>query len=478
MARPLGLIAVAVLGTGLGSLEAQVGRYLTKAESVASAFPEAVKAREWARLLSREETATLDKKLRRRIPDGGYYVYLAEDGEGPIGIGVLTAEVGKTQNFYFLVALDMQRRVRGIEVLKYQETHGGEIRRRRFLNQFLGRGQDKKFRLMREIENISGSTLSAQAVVRGVRKAQAVVELWFGGMSDAEISRRFETEGEHELLELPSHPPGLHRYTFPAMGTVASLVLYKVADAKAKALRELVREEIRRVERMVSIWSEDSEIRQVQERAHLEPVKLTAELYGILERALDAGRSSTGAFDPSIAPALDLLKQGLLSEEERQRLAELVGWQKVQLDPKARTLRLPVEGMALTTDAFAKGYVVDRVADLLRRQGVRRARVGFRSTYFLLGGPHKVPLADGRVLTLTDRAVSTSGPGDRPGHIIDPRTLEPAEFGGQVVVVSPQAFDADWLSTAALVLGPQPCLEVLNHEERAFHFFSAPARPR
>ncbi len=42
MARPLGLIAVAVLGTGLGSLEAQVGTYLTWDESVASAFPEAV----------------------------------------------------------------------------------------------------------------------------------------------------------------------------------------------------------------------------------------------------------------------------------------------------------------------------------------------------------------------------------------------------------------------------------------------------
>ena len=47
MARPLGLIAVAVLGTGLGSLEAQIGTYLTKAESMASAFPEAVQAREW-----------------------------------------------------------------------------------------------------------------------------------------------------------------------------------------------------------------------------------------------------------------------------------------------------------------------------------------------------------------------------------------------------------------------------------------------
>ena len=91
-------------------------------------FPEAARALEWPRKLSPDETAALEKRLRRRINYGGYYIFLAEDGEGPCGIGVLTAEIGKTHSFVFLVALDMNRRVRGIEVLNYRETRGGEIR--------------------------------------------------------------------------------------------------------------------------------------------------------------------------------------------------------------------------------------------------------------------------------------------------------------------------------------------------------------
>jgi thiamine biosynthesis lipoprotein len=476
MVRPFTLIPVAMLVAGMGALEAQVGNYLSKAESVAAAFPEAVEALEWRRLLSRKDIAALEKQLHRRIHDGGYLVFLAEDGEGPCGIGVLTAEVGKTQSFVFLVALDMARRVRGIEVLNYRETHGGEIRRRRFLDQFLGRNMDKKFRLSREIENMPGATLSAQAVVRGVRKVQAVVDLWFRGVGDEDLSRAFQAQGKP--LELPNHLPGMHRFTFPAMGTVASLVLRDVDQVEAEKLRQLVEAEIERVEGLLSVWSEGSEISRAQRQAARGPVTITAELYALLDRALDAGRTSQGAFDPTVAPVLVRLREGALNKDERRRLGQLVGWDKVQLDPQRQTLRLPVRGMALTTDAFAKGYGVDRVVDLLRRHGVHKARFGFRSTFFLLGGPHKVPLADGRVLTLTDSAVSASGPGDWPGHIVDPRTLELAAFGGQVVVVSPQAFDADWLSTAAVVLGPERSREVLTNPGVDFHFFSTPATPR
>ncbi|MHC4513293.1 MAG: FAD:protein FMN transferase [Planctomycetota bacterium] len=455
--------AIAVLTACLlcAPLTAQTRHFLSKLEAVAAAFPQAVKAHEWRRLLTKPEIRKLETSLRRRLAEGGYYVYLVEDNDGACGIAVVTAEIGKTDYFTFLVAAGMDRRVCGLEVLTYREPRGGEIRRRSFLKQFLGKSRDQRLRLSREIENVPGATLSALAVTRGVRKVLTVMDLWFKGMSAQELQALFQEKGK--LCELPGRSSRVRRLTFPAMGTACALVLEDVDEQKARRLRNLVRQEIHKVERRLSVWCEDSELARVQRQAGWRAVTVSEELLADLYRARTASRESHGAFDPTILPALQA--------DAGVEVQQLVDYRKIVLDAKQRTLRFQTPGMAMTTDAFAKGIAVDQAVKVLRQHGVTRARVGFRSTFYLLGKGHKVPLRDGRVLTLANCAVGASGAGDQKNHILDPRTLMPAGFQGTAVVITSNAFAADWLATAALVLGPDQTPQILGKPERRFFFF-------
>jgi thiamine biosynthesis lipoprotein len=456
--------AIAILTACLvcAPLAAQTRHFLSKLEAVAAAFPQGVKAHEWRRLLTKSEIRKLETTLRRRLAEGGYYVYLVEDNDGACGLAVVTAEIGKVDYFTFLVATGMDRRVCGLEVLTYREPRGGEIRRRSFRKQFLGKGLDQRLRLSREIENIPGATLSALAVTRGVRKVLAVAELWFKGMSAKELQVLFQEKGK--VLELPGRAGCLRRFTFPAMGTACALVVEGVDEQKAKRLRDLVRQEIQNVERRLSVWSEDSELSRVQQCAGERAVIVSKELFVDLSRARAASRESRGAFDPTVLPAL--------RADGKLDVQGLVDYRKVVLDDKQRTLRFQTPGMALTTDAFAKGIAVDHAVQVLRQHGVIRARVGFRSTFYLLGKGHKVPLRDGRVLTLANCAVGASADGDQKNHILDPRTLMPAGFQGTAVVIAGNAFAADWLATAAVVLGPDQAPQILGKPERRFFFFA------
>ena len=61
--------------------------------------------------------------------------------------------------------------VRGVEVLVYRESRGGEVRRSRFLRQYGGKDADDAIRLNRDIINVAGATLSVRAMNRGVKAA-------------------------------------------------------------------------------------------------------------------------------------------------------------------------------------------------------------------------------------------------------------------------------------------------------------------
>ena len=74
------------------------------------------------------------------------------------------------------MGLDPQGRVRGIEVLDYRESHGGEIRDPQWRLQFAGKTARDPLQLDRDIRNISGATLSCRHVTDGVKRILALYE--------------------------------------------------------------------------------------------------------------------------------------------------------------------------------------------------------------------------------------------------------------------------------------------------------------
>jgi thiamine biosynthesis lipoprotein len=130
---------------------------------------------------------------------------------------------------------------------------------------------------------------------------------------------------------------------------------------------------------------------QVCAKAHEAPVKVSDDLFVVLKTALEIAEASGGAFDITVGPFVALWRRArktkqLPTEAELAAAREKVGWQKVQLDPKERTVRLLVAGMRLDLGGIAKGYAGDGALAVLRRFGITRAMVEFGGD-IVLGDP-------------------------------------------------------------------------------------------
>ncbi|HTM59993.1 MAG TPA: FMN-binding protein [Burkholderiales bacterium] len=89
---------------------------------------------------------------------------------------VVDEVLGKHELITYAVGLDAQGRVRGIEILDYRESHGGEIRDPQWRLQFAGKTGRDPLQLDRDIRNISGATLSCRHVTDGVKRILAMYE--------------------------------------------------------------------------------------------------------------------------------------------------------------------------------------------------------------------------------------------------------------------------------------------------------------
>lgn len=267
----------------------------------------------------------------------------------------------------------------------------------------------------------------------------------------------------------------------PAMGTTFEIHLYAADRDRARELFEAAFEEIERVEAALSNYRPSSELSRINAQAATAPVVTDPEVFALIERAFEYSRRSDGAFDITVGRLMKAWgffrgSGRLPSEDELARVREQTGWRRVTLDPARRSVRFLAQGLELDPGGIGKGYALDRVASLLREDGVRAALLssGSSSIYALGAPPGRAgwtvrvpdPLERARALSevvLKDQSLSTSGNYEkffRVGgrvycHIMDPRTGRPVEGVLQTTVIAPAATDSDALSTAVFVLGPE-----------------------
>ncbi|MEZ5797827.1 MAG: FAD:protein FMN transferase [Paracoccaceae bacterium] len=246
----------------------------------------------------------------------------------------------------------------------------------------------------------------------------------------------------------------LHVETGIALGAQVTL---RLDHPDAPRLAALAMAEIRRLEGIFSLYRDESALSVLNRDGRLEAPPF--ELLDCLSLAGAVHAASGGRFDPTVQPLwraeARAMERGVpLTDEERAGIRALVGWSGVRLSPQAITLR---PGMALTLNGIAQGFIADRVADLLAREGLTRALIDTGEMIALPEGEWPVELAHGGSLPLRNRALATSAPmgmtfgGEGGGsHILDPRSGRPLQPGWRSVSVSaPSAALADALSTAA-----------------------------
>lgn len=262
-----------------------------------------------------------------------------------------------------------------------------------------------------------------------------------------------------------------------AMDTYMTMTAYG-KDAE-KALDQAAAE-IRRLDQLWSVGQKKSEVSQINQNGSGPVSPETGEL---MDLSLSLYEATDGALDITIYPVMDLWgftgkDRKVPSDEELEKTLAKVDASRIRYDGQTVTLE---EGQGIDFGAVAKGYTSGRVMEVLAENGVTGALISLGGNVQCMGtkpdgslwrvGIQKPDGGEGYlgVLTLTDKAVITSGGYERYfeengktyHHIIDPSTGFPADSGlTSVTIVSEEGALADGLSTACFVMGKDKAYEL------------------
>jgi len=166
---------------------AQEGIFLREEEAPKAVFPEGTS---FDRKMIRS-TEELKEKIRQRMGktktsvwEDSYVTFIAKKGDTILGYAVIVEEIGKHRPITFVVGVGNDRKIKDAALMVYREAYGGEVRDRRFLQQYKGKELKDPLLPYRDIQSISGATLSVEAIGRGSKKALALVDLIY--LEDAE----------------------------------------------------------------------------------------------------------------------------------------------------------------------------------------------------------------------------------------------------------------------------------------------------
>jgi len=271
------------------------------------------------------------------------------------------------------------------------------------------------------------------------------------------------------------------------MGTSVQIIL---AGPDRKVLEEAMDagfSTISNVEKSMSFFEADSEIAEINRCAGLRPVRVSPDLFGLIQEALSFSELSGGCFDITVGALAALWNFRLEDfrvppEAQVKSRLNLVGFRKVHLEPKGLTVFLETQGMLISLGGIAKGYAVDKAVSNIRSLGVADGIVSAGGDLMAFGRKGdrelwnvgvKNPRDETKlvcVLPVSNAAVATSGDyerfriveGVRYHHILDPRSGYPGRGCMSATVVARNALAADALATAVFVMGPEDGIEFLE----------------
>ena len=245
--------------------------------------------------------------------------------------------------------------------------------------------------------------------------------------------------------------------------------------------------EITRIEKLISSWDPESETAMVNKNAGVKPVKVSLELFNLIERAKQISEITDGAFDISYSSMDEIWKfDGSMknepTEEEILNAIAKVGYQKIILNPEEHTVFLKRKGMKISFGAIGKGYAADKAKKLLVSKQVVAGIInasGDLTTWgtkasgkkWLIGIAN--PLSKEKIfswLPIVESSVATSGnyekfvilDGMKYSHIIDPRTGYPSRGVNSVTIFNKSAELCDALATAVFILGKDDGVALIN----------------
>jgi thiamine biosynthesis lipoprotein len=271
------------------------------------------------------------------------------------------------------------------------------------------------------------------------------------------------------------------------MGTAIRVELWCEDGARGDAAIDDVMAEMHRIDASMSPYKADSELSRINRDAAREAVPLSNEMFVLLVQAQRFSQLSQGAFDITYASVGCLYdyREGIAPDAAAlARGREAIGWRKLELDARTRSVRFAQDGMRIDLGGFAKGHAVDNAAAILKRHGIQHAHVAAGGDSRVIGDkrgrPWTIGVRDPRkddglvaLLPLENTAISTSGDyerffekqGVRHHHIVDPSTGVSPSAVRSVTVLAADGLTCEALSKTVFVLGAPRGLELVESLE-------------
>lgn len=246
--------------------------------------------------------------------------------------------------------------------------------------------------------------------------------------------------------------------------------------------------EIERIEKLLTTFNEESETSLVNRNAGIQPVKVSEEVFNIIERSIRISNITQGAFDityGSIDKRLwnfDETMTELPAAKTAKKMVRLINYRNIELDKNKCTVFLKEKGMRIGFGGIGKGYAAEMAKAVMQQLGVTSGIVNASGDLATWGlQPNGTPWTVGIVhpdykeypfsyMNVSDMAVATSGNyekfvlinGKKYSHTINPRTGLPVTGIKSVTIISPNAEICDAMATPVTIMGIEAGLDLVN----------------
>jgi len=263
------------------------------------------------------------------------------------------------------------------------------------------------------------------------------------------------------------------------MGNTFTITVVAANNSIAQKHIDTAVTEIRRIEKLLTTFSDDSQTSRINQNAGIAPVAVDREVFDLIERSIAISKITKGAFDityGSIDKSLWNFDKGMTSlptKEEALKRVHLINYNNIILDKANATVFLKEKGMRLGFGGIGKGYAAEMAKALLVKEGVKSGIInasGDLTAWGLQanGKPWRIGISNPdrpqdifSYLDISGKAVATSGNyekyvmigGKKYSHTIDPKTGLPISGIKSVTVISGNAEFADAMATPIAVMG-------------------------
>jgi thiamine biosynthesis lipoprotein len=283
-------------------------------------------------------------------------------------------------------------------------------------------------------------------------------------------------------------PLSLYKQSMKLMGNHFEITVVGNNETWANEKIALAVNEIKRIEKLLTTFSEDSETNLINNNAGITPVRVSEEIILLIERALRISSVTQGAFDISYGSVdkslwnFDTTMLALPNIEQAKESVKLINYKNIIIDKIAGTVFLKEKGMRIGFGGIGKGYAAEKAKALMQAEGVESGVVnasGDLTTWghmpngdkWTIGIVHpEMANSVFSYMNVSDLSVATSGnyekfiviDGKKYSHTINPKTGLPVTGIKSVTIVSSNAEVADAMATPVMIMGIEAGMYMIN----------------